>query len=327
MSDAWFDHHMPDLNQKDEHLAAYLIQNSIWWIEYSGIDAFRIDTYAYPDQLFMKQLNESIRKEYPNFFIFGETWVQGTPVQAWFTEKNGLNKSYSSEMQGVTDFQLYFAMMKGLNEPFGWEEGLRRIELILGHDYQYADARNNVTHLDNHDLTRFYTSVGEDYSKWKIGIGMLLTLRGIPQIYYGTEILMKNAADPDAKVREDFPGGWPHDSVNKFNDTERNPKEQEAYTYISRILKWRNTHNWFGDARTTQFVPENNTYVYFRHNEQHSVMVIVNLNDANFDLDLNRFEECLKGQKEGFNISTQEKTRLEQKLTLAPKSIQIIELR
>lgn len=294
MSNAWFDHHMPDLNQQNKQLATYLIQNSIWWIEYAGIDAFRIDTYAYPDQLFMKHLNEAVLREYPDFILFGETWVQGSPVQAWFTRDNGLNKSFSSSLHGVTDFQLYYAITKGLNEKFGWEEGFRRIELTLAHDLLYADPYLNVTFLDNHDLSRFYSVIGENYGKFKSGMALMYTLRGIPSVYYGTEILMKNFADPDAKVREDFPGGWPGDATNKFISSGRSDKENAAFNFTKRLGNWRKNNSWIGRSKLVQFVPEDNTYVYFRMDDGNKLMCVFNGNENEKEIDLKRFSECVK---------------------------------
>ncbi|MFN8699273.1 MAG: glycoside hydrolase family 13 protein [Flavobacteriales bacterium] len=326
MTDAWFDQHMPDLNQQDPHLAAYLIQQSVWWVEYARLDAFRIDTYAYPDQVFMRELNQRMRLEYPNFVLFGETWVQGSPVQAWFTEKNGLNKSFSSELQGVTDFQLYYSITKGLIEPFGWDEGLRRIQLTLSHDILYHDPFLNVTFLDNHDLGRYFSTVNEDMDKWKMGIAMLLTLRGIPQIYYGTEILMTGYTNPDALVRQDFPGGWPADTTNKFNPEGRTAKENEAFNFYRNLANWRKNNPWIGRAELTQFVPEDNTYVYFRSDDGHTLMCAYNLNDKPHTLLLSRFAEKLQGKKKGKDILTGVPVELGKMLEIPAKSAQVIVL-
>jgi neopullulanase len=326
MTNAWFDKHMPDLNQQDPQLAKYLIQNSIWWIEYAGLDAFRIDTYAYPDQQFMKSLNEAIRKEYTDFVLFGETWVQGSPVQSWFTELSPSNSKYSSSLQGVTDFQLYFAITKGLNENFGWEEGFRRIQMTLSHDVLYHDPNLLVTFLDNHDLSRYYSVVNEDFAKWKMGVAMLYTLRGIPSIYYGHEILMKNYADPDAKVREDFPGGWPADGINKFTAAGRNTLENQAFDFCKKLGTWRKNNSWMGLAKLTQFVPMDNTYVYFRTEGGRTLMCIYNGNDKSFDMDLTRFDECIKGRTSGRDIISEKNIQLKNTLTLEPKSTLLIEL-
>lgn len=326
MTDAWFDKHMPDLNQQDPHLALYLIQNSIWWIEYAGLDAFRIDTYAYPDQQFMKSLNEAIRTEYPDFVLFGETWVQGSPVQAWFTENAYVKKDYSSSLQGVTDFQLYYAIQKGLTEKFGWEEGFRRIELTLAHDILYTRPDLLVTFLDNHDLSRFYSMVNENDASYRMGLCLLYTLRGIPSIYYGTEILMKNYADPDAKVREDFPGGWAEDKINKFTAAGRTDKENEVFNLCKTLGQWRKTNSWIANAGLTQFVPDDNTYVYFRFDDGHSLMCIYNGNETNYDLNLSRFQEKIRGREIGKDILSGLPVKLGEKLSLAPRSVLLLEL-
>lgn len=325
MTDAWFDKHMPDLNQQDPHLARYLIQNSIWWIEYAGLDAFRIDTYAYPDQQFMKNLNEAIRKEYPQFVLFGETWVQGTPVQSWFTEKTYVKKDYSSSLNSVTDFQLFYAIQKGLNENFGWEEGFRRIELTLSQDILYDKPEMLVTFLDNHDLSRFYSMVNEDDAKFKMGLCLLYTLRGIPSIYYGTEIQMKNYADPDAKVREDFPGGWPADGINKFSSTGRNEKENATFELCKTLGNWRKENPWIASAQLMQFVPDDNTYVYFRYDKDHTLMCIYNGNDQNKDLYLARFEERIQGREMTKDILSGSPIKLGEKITMLPKSVLLLE--
>ncbi|HEY8403560.1 MAG TPA: alpha-amylase family glycosyl hydrolase, partial [Flavobacteriales bacterium] len=326
MSKGWFDKHMPDLNQSNPELATYLIQNAIWWIEYADIDAYRIDTYAYPDQVFIKRLNESILAEYPDFFLYGETWVQGSPVQAYFTGENKLNTSYSSSLSSVTDFQLYYAITKGLTERFGWEEGLRRIQMTLAHDVLYKHPNNLVTFLDNHDLSRFYSMVNEDDALFKMGIAMLYTLRGIPCIYYGTEIGMKNFCDPDTKVREDFPGGWPDDAANKFTAQGRNEHEEMLFNYMKTLGQWRKANTWLGKSQLTQFVPEENTYVYFRHDGEHTLMCIYNANETAHNLNLSRFAECIQRKTSGLDIITGQRMLMEEYLTLAPKSVQLIQL-
>lgn len=326
MSKGWFDKHMPDLNQSNPELASYLIQNAIWWIEYAGIDAYRIDTYAYPDQAFMQRLNEAILSEYPDFFLFGETWVQGSPVQAYFTGENKLNTSFSSRLPSVTDFQLYYAITKGLTEKFGWEEGLRRIQMTLAHDVLYNHPNNLVTFLDNHDLSRFYSMVKEDDALFKMGIALLYTLRGIPCIYYGTEIGMKNFCDPDTKVREDFPGGWPDDAANKFTAQGRNEHEEMLFNYMKTLGQWRKANTWLGKSQLTQFVPEENTYVYFRHDGEHTLMCIYNANETAHNLNLSRFAECIQRKTSGLDIITGQRMLMEEYLTLAPKSVQLIQL-
>jgi len=328
MANGWFDKHMPDLNQQDHHLSKYLIQNSIWWVEMGNIDAFRIDTYSYPDQLFMSKLNEALIKEYPNLFLFGETWVQGSAVQAWFTEGKKVGQNFDSNLDGVTDFQLYFAITKGLTEPFGWEEGLRRIELDLAHDHLYAKPENLVTFLDNHDLARIYSLLNKDFEKWKIAHAMLLTLRGIPCVYYGTEILLTGFCDPDAHVREEFPGGWPDHRVNAFEKKGRTDIQNEAFDFIQSLLNYRKKNEWLATSRLTQFVPNDNTYVYARKSsdEKKAILCMYNLNETAFDFPMESLKEITKQVICGKNILTDEKISWDKSFSIPAKGFSLIEI-
>jgi glycosidase len=329
MSDAWFDKHMPDLNQKDPHLSRYLIQNTLWWIEVASLDAIRIDTYAYPDQVFMKSLNEAVLKEYPDFTLFGETWVQGSPIQAWYTGNNGFSSDFNSSLGGVTDFQLYYAITEGLKEPFGWSNGLAKIQLTLSHDVLYEDPFRNVTFLDNHDLSRYFSVINEDRALWKMGMGMLLTLRGTPCLYYGTEILMKNYASPDGLVRSDFPGGWPNDSINKFSPKGRSGIENEAFGFIQTLAQWRKKNTWIGASKLTQFVPQEGVYVYFRSSDDGNIMVVVNQNEKEMPVQLSRFTEMTvdRDLQFGKDILSDTEWSLKGVEVSPPKSIMIFELR
>ncbi len=299
MSNGWFDTHMPDLNQSNPDLAKYLIQNSIWWVLTGEIDAYRIDTYSYPDQKFMADLNKALRDEFPNFFLFGETWVQSAPVQAYFTEKFK-NAPYNSHLNGVTDFQLYFAITKGLNENFGWEEGLRRIQMTVSQDFIYDEPFNNVTFLDNHDLSRFYSVINKDYKKWQAGMGMLLTLRGIPCVYYGTEYLFEGYTNPDDLVRQEFAGGWVGDKKNFFTQKNISSQEKDAFEFYQALTSVRQK-NKLGSLRLKQFVPEDNVYVYFRYDEKQTYMVVVNLSNET-TIPLNRYSEMLEGHNKLTNL-------------------------
>lgn len=285
MTDGWFDHHMPDLNQRNDELANYLIQHSIWWIGHFGVDAFRIDTYAYPDQAFMAKLGERILEEYPTFFMFGETWVHGTPIQAWFTDKNGAKKPFESHLQSVTDFQLHYALNSALNENFGWTEGASRLYYTLAKDILYEDASRNVTFLDNHDLSRIYSVVGEDVEKLKSAFAFMMTTRGIPSLYYGTEIGLKNFSNPDGLVRQDFPGGWPTDSLNKFTPEGRNMDENELFDFFSHLGTYRKNNPSIFSGSLTQYVPKEGVYMYKRTGEDKTILVVMNLNGTEKALD------------------------------------------
>lgn len=324
-SEGWFDHHMPDLNQQNPQLANYLIQNSIWMIGHFGIDAFRIDTYAYPDQLFMRNLAKMIRLEFPRFFMFGETWVHGTPTQAWFTERNGTLKPIDSRLQSVTDFQLYYAIQDALNEGFGWTEGSARLYYTLAKDILYRDASRNVTFLDNHDLSRIYSVLGEDTDKLKMAIGFIMTTRGIPSLYYGTEIGLKNFADPDGKVRQDFPGGWPGDPVNKFSAAGRSPEEEAVFSHTRALARYRKSNPELFTGELVHFVPEKGVYVYFRQGGGKTLMCIFNPTGIQ-TLELGRFRGVLGDVNSGRDILGDFNVDLNDALELPAKTLWLIEL-
>jgi glycosidase len=325
MANGWFDNHMPDLNQQNPLLAQYLIQNNIWWVEYAGIDGFRIDTYAYPDQAFMADWAQAILAEYPQITMFGETWVHGIPVQTWFTEKNGWTED--SHLPAVTDFQLYYAINDALTQNFGWTEGMMRLYYTLAQDFVYENPMANVVFLDNHDLGRFLSVVNEDLDKYRMGITFLLTTRGIPQLYYGTEILMKNHWDQGNhdKVREEFPGGWKGDKANKFTAEGRNEQEEAAFQYVSKLANFRKGSSALKTGKLTQFVPENGVYVYFRYDESQTVMVVLNQNDTKQELDLARFAERIGGKMKAHNVMTGEVLSSPEKLSIGAKSATILD--
>ena len=329
MKEGWFDHHMPDLNQDNEYVATYLIQNNIWWIENSGIDGFRMDTYAYSDESFLEKWGEAILDEYPHFGIFGETWVHGTPTQAYFHGQTNIQSGFNSNLPGLTDFQLYYAINAALNEPFGWTEGVAKLYYTLAKDYIYKDASRNVLFLDNHDLGRFYSTVKEDIDKYKMGIGLIMTLRGIPCMYYGTEILMKNDFDwgNHDSVREEFPGGWKDNESNKFTKAGRTEQEQEAFEYVQTLAKWRQNAPAIHSGKLMQFVPYDGVYVYFRYHDDQTVMVVLNSNDKEMELDTKNYAERMNGFTKGKNVVTEKDINDLSKMALPAMSITILELR
>ncbi len=325
MTNGWFDKHMPDVDQQNPLVEKYITQSHIWWIEYAGLDGFRLDTYAYNDRDFMAEWGKAISKEYPDFTFFGETWVNGTANQVFFTEGNTVNQHFDTHLQGVTDFQTYYAINETLNGKFGWTDGVNRLYSVLASDYQYKDPTRNVLFLDNHDTDRFLSKVGEDFDKFKTGIVLLLSLRGIPQMYYGTEILMKNFANPDGKVRDDFPGGWPGDKKNKFTAEGRTNKENEAFSFVRNLANYRKNNIVLQTGKMMQFVPENGIYVYFRYNDQKTVMVVVNTNEKAEELITSRFTERIKNYKTLHNVINNENSAID-KIKLAAKTAYIFEL-
>ncbi len=326
MSNGWFVKQMPDLNQKNPYLAKYLIQNSIWWIETTGIDGFRIDTYTYSDLTFMSDLMKSIQAEYRQFGAVGELWDHCVAIEAYFMQHPKIVGAPDSHMPGMIDFQLYNAINEALNKPMGWTEGLSKLYYTLVQDVLYSDPSRNLTFLDNHDLSRFYSVVGEDIRKYKMGIAFLLTTRGTPSLYYGTEILMKNYADPDGKVREDFPGGWKGDKADKFIKQGRTDKENEAFDFVKKLANYRKENDVLQTGKLTQFVPENDSYVYFRSNEKKTVMVIMHYSDKPHTIHMSRFAEKLDGFSSYKDALTDQTEPLKADLVLNPYEVRILEL-
>ena len=327
MNDGWFDFHMPDLNQSNPFLAQYIIQNNIWWIEKYHIDGFRLDTYPYSDLDFLINWATAINYEYPGFGIFGEVWVNHAAAQGYFHGDNNTKTAYNSLLPGVTDFNLLDALTLGLNENFGWYEGMTRIYHTLCQDYMYGDVMKNVVFLDNHDMSRIYSVVGENMDKLKLATTFMFTTRGMVQWYYGDEILMKNFVSPeDGKVREDYPGGWPGDGINKFETSGLNAKEKEYYNYVSTLANWRKNSEAITEGKLMQFIPENGVYVYFRYTENDVVMVVMNASKSQYKIDTKRFAEMLGGVSTVKDVVSGE-TKSISDIVVAPMSSGVYDVR
>lgn len=326
MTDGWFDVHMPDVNQANEFVKNYFTQSHIWWIEYAGLDGFRLDTYAYNDPVYMAEWGKAIKAEYPRFTFFAETWVHGVPNQAFFTQGNTINRGFDTELPGVTDFQALWGINEALNGKFGWDDGVNRLYTTIASDFVYQDATRNVVFLDNHDLSRFYSVVGENFDKYKSGIAWLLTTRGIPQLYYGTELLMKNFSNPDGLVRDDFKGGWAEDKVNKFISTGRTEKENEAFNFVRTLANYRKNNAVLQTGKLMQYVPENGIYVYFRYNADKTVMIIMNSNDKEEVLTTARFKERTSGFNRALNIISTTTINSLETLNIPAKTTLVLEL-
>ncbi len=274
MVNGWFTPMMPDLNHENPLVENFLIQHALWSVEEFGIDAWRIDTYIYNGLEFMNRCNDALLNEYPNLYMFGETWVHGTVNQAYFMENN-LNVSFKSNLPGVTDFQsLFYGIIPSLESP---SDGLNKMYLMYSNDLLYKDPMKLVTFLDNHDLNRFFTQVKGDVAKHKMAMGWLLTARGIPQLYYGSEVLMKGATFPrDGFVRFDFPGGWPTDKKNAFNQQGLTAEERDVQEFVKALGTFRKNSSAIKFGKMIQFSPSNDCYVYFRYDEKETIMVILN---------------------------------------------------
>ncbi len=302
--DGWFTPFLADINQRNPFVSNFLIQHAIWATEEFGIDGWRVDTYFYSDPVFLNKVNEALYREFPKVTVFGEAWVQSVTNSAYFCENN-IAVPFKHNSQGVTDFPLYFATNDLLNQNYGWNEGANKFYQVLAQDVLYKNPMRNCIFLDNHDLDRFYSVIGEDFSKYKMAINLLLTQRGIPQLYYGSEILMKNFKNPtDAEVRRDFPGGWPGDAVNKFTAAGRTAQENEAFGYIKALANFRKTATAIGSGKLMQYLPKDGVYTYFRYDKNQTVMVISHTGGQPFRPDWNYLSERTNGFTRLRNVIT-----------------------
>lgn len=326
MLDGWFVPFLPDLNQSNPFVANFLIQHAIWSVENFGVDAWRVDTYMYNDQPFMNRCNQALMDEYPKIHIFGESWVNNVVDQAYYT-RNKIDFPFKSNQPGGLDFVVYTAMLDALKQKFSWDDGVNRFYQALAQDAVYQDPSTLVTFLDNHDTDRYLSVIGDDFDKYKIGLTWLLTTRGIPSMYYGTEILMKNFKDPsDAEVRRDFPGGFPSDKENKFEASGRNDREKAAFQFVRKLATYRRDNPVMHTGKLMQFLPQDGTYVYFRYDGNKTVMVATNTNDKEISLDTVRFTERMKGFSSARNVLTDEVIPDLKLIKLPAKTAQVLEL-
>lgn len=308
--EGWFASSMPDLNQNNPHVATYLIQNSIWWVETVGINGIRMDTYPYayaaPMAHWMKQLNE----EYPNFNTVGETWVtQPAYTAAW--QKDSRLAKQNSNLKTVMDFAFYEAMDSCKHETTDdWWRGFNRVYNTFVYDYLYTDVNHVMAFIENHDTDRFLGE-GKDVNRLKQGLALLLTIKRIPQLYYGTEVLMNGVKKvTDGNVRKDFMGGFPGDERNCFTADGRTAAENEMFGWLSRLLHWRKGNDVIVNGTQTQFCPHNGVYVIARRHEGKTVMLMLNGLDKENKVDVKRYAELIGTTAEASNVLTGEKINL-----------------
>ncbi|MCU0336394.1 MAG: alpha-amylase family glycosyl hydrolase [Sediminibacterium sp.] len=307
MSDGWFVRAMPDWNHRNKHVEIFLIQHAIWTVEEFGIDGWRIDTYAYNDLEFMNRCNAALYKEYPKLTLFGETWVHGVVNQAFFCENN-LQIPFKSNLQATTDFQtLLYGIQPALNEPFGWTEGVNKLYITLTQDLLYKDPMQQVIFLDNHDIPRFYSVVGKDLKKYKMAMAWLMTCRGIPQLYYGNEVLMEGFTSPnDGYVRKDFPGGWKGDQKNAFTGSGLTAEEKDMQDYIAKLAHFRKQSTAITRGKMLQFVPKDGLYVYFRYDNNQVLMCVMNTSAKDMNVQFSDYAEMTKNFQKGTDIISNE---------------------
>ncbi len=329
MEKGWFDVTMPDLNQSNPLVETYLIQTSLWWIAFSDLDGIRMDTYPYPHPDMMARWAERVDQEFPGFFIVGEVWYDDpSQISYWALNKKN-SDGYRSNLPSVTDFPVCFATHRAFTGSGNPTDGLSKLYNVLSQDFLYPDPLRNVIFLDNHDMTRFFTQTGKSLDIYKMGLSYIMTVRGIPQLYYGTEIVMDgDKSKGDGHLREDLPGGWPGDIKNVFTGTNLSDEEKEALEFTTLILNWRKGKEVIHTGKLKHYIPNDGVYVYFRYNCSESVMVILNNNETETKtVRSEQYRESLEGFTTGYEVITGNKIDNLGSIDVPPKSAMIIELK
>ena len=324
--DGWFVPTMPDLNQRNHHLMSYLIQNSEWWIETAGIDGIRMDTYPYADRTAMAHWMEVLDEEYPNFNTVGETWVtEPAYTAAW--QKDSKLSDQNSYLKTVMDFAFYDRVNLAKNEETdGWWNGFNRIYNSLCYDYLYKDPSHVMAFIENHDTDRFLGN-GQDTLALKQSLALLLTMNRIPQLYYGTEVLMNGTKQiTDGHVRRDFPGGFPGDKHNAFTKEGRTKEENQMFSWLSRLLHWRQGNELITKGKQTQFIPVDGVYVVARSLNGKAILTVLNGTSHQKKMQVARYAEIIKSTTTAKNILTGRNIDLTKDVTLQPRATMILEI-
>ncbi len=330
--DGWFVKSMPDLNQNNPLVLNYLIQNAIWWIEYADLDGFRVDTYSYADKQGIATWTKAITDEYPNFNIVGEAWLY-THAQIAYWQKDSkvaAIQSYNSNLPSVMDFMLQGILGGGVfNENKGnWNEGVTKLYDSFTNDFLYPDVNKILLFAENHDTNRLNEVYKNDFKKYQMAMTIIATVRGIPQVYYGSEIGMAgDKGKGDGDIRRDFPGGWNGDTNNAFTKTGRTEEQNKFFDFTAKLFNWRKSKTVIHNGKTTHYIPENNVYVYFRYNEKESIMVVVNNNEEKQTFKSNTFQENLKNYKSGKDVLSDASFDLKNDISIEGKSVLVLELK
>jgi len=323
----WFGKGMPDLNQTNPMVATYLIQNNIWWIEYARLSGLRIDTYGYSDSAFLSEYTRRLMAEYPNLNMVGEEWHKSPAVVSHWQKGKVNFDGYTSSLPSLMDFPLSEAMRSALasKEP---DAGFTDVYETFSQDYLYPNPGNLVLFDGNHDLSRIYSVVGEDMGLYKIAIAWLMTMPRIPQFYNGSEILMTSdtGARNDASYRRDIPGGWAGDPASVFTGAGLTAPQREAQQFVRKLVNWRKGADVIHHGKTMHFGAEDGTYVYFRYDGAHTVMVAMNRAGAPVTLQTARFAEILKGARAGVDVISGQRVALDGSLPLPSHGVFVLEL-
>jgi len=326
MDNGWFVPSMPDLNQKNPFMANYIIQNSIWWIETLKLGGIRQDTYPYPDKEFMSRWAGNIMHEYPKFNIVGEEWTYNPLLVRYWQQGVSNSDGYESNLKTTMDFPLQRALIEALNEEENWDSGLVKLYEGLANDFAYHDPASILFFGDNHDMDRLFTQLMDDFVKTKMALAFIITAPRIPQIYYGTEVLLSNTENPGdhGLIRSDFPGGWKKDVVNAFTGEGLKKEQKEMQDFTRILLNYRKRSSAIHKGKTVHFAPKDSVYVIFRHYKDETVMLILNKNEKPYTLNLERFNEMNLIGNTFKNILTSEEVILKNELQLKDNGVVLL---
>ena len=326
----WFDKTMPDMNGTNPFVANYLIQKTIWWIETLQLGGVRQDTYGYSDKKFLQQWTCSIMNEYPNFTIVGEEWSTNPLITSYWQQGKKNHDGYTGCLKTVMDFPLQEALVKSLTgkEDAAYLSPFTKLYEALANDFVYPDPANILVFGDNHDMNRLFEQLNRDVDLMQMALAYLFTIRGIPQVFYGTEVLMDHPGHNkvDGLIRSDFPGGWAGDTVNAFTGAGLSAKQKQVQSYVKQLLNWRKNNEVIANGQLLHFAPFDGLYVYFRFNKERTIMVVLNKNTTATSFETDRFKEIIKGKTKALNVLNGEWQSLGSKMSVSALSTTIFEL-
>ncbi len=330
MESGWFDRTMADMNLDNPYLLRYFQQWAIWWIEYSGLDGFRVDTYPYNEKMPMSEWCKAVMTEYPNFNIVGEVWTSSIPQLAYWQGGNNNKDGFNSNLKSIMDFPLHDAIRMAMTESgnSGWGQGMTRIYDVVSHDFVYHDMQNMMIMAANHDTDRIADVCEGDVRLMKIVHTLLCTMRGMPQMLYGDELMFRSTdrSKGHPTLRVDFPGGWEGDAVNLFDTEQHEGDAKELFDYTRHLMNWRKSKEVIHTGKTLHFIDRDNTYAFFRYNDTDVVFVYVNNSNDEKIVPWSRYKEITSTLGEGRDVISGESVVMEN-LKVAPRSVRVIEFR
>ena len=325
--EGWFSEAMPDLNQRNPHLARYLIQNTLWWIEYAGLSGIREDTFGYSDTDFLSAWAKAVMDEYPNFAMVGEEWSPNAAVVAHWQRGKANPDGHVPYMTSMMDFPVHIALRDALLRPEGWDGGWTPLYEALANDFIYPDPGNLMVFAENHDTTRLLAHVDGDIGLWKLGVAYVATTRGVPQFYYGSEVLLRGPKERhDGELRADMPGGWAGDAADAFTGKGLNAAQRDAQDFVRKLFQWRKRTPVLHTGKLQHFAPADGVYVYFRYDGKDTVMVALNRNPEASALALDRFADFVEPGDRARDVLAGKNVELGASLSLPAKSATILQI-